>query len=136
MSQPDEEDEIWPSDSPPKSSRRRFSAEYKERILREAAQCKKKGELGALLRREGLYPSHLAAFRTALGRTGMEAVPQDRVPKRHSVQALLLRVAAQERELVRWRKRAERAETLVRLQKKSSELIVIREPNVQRSWLL
>ncbi|RMF57075.1 MAG: hypothetical protein D6746_11590, partial [Bacteroidetes bacterium] len=43
--------------------RRRFSAEEKERILREADACTERGELAQLLRREGLYSSHLAAWR-------------------------------------------------------------------------
>src|SRR5207247_9876424 len=42
-----------------KAARRRFTAEYKRRILREAAACSERGELGALLRREGLYSSQL-----------------------------------------------------------------------------
>ncbi len=42
--------------------RRRFSAEYKLRVLREAEACTRKGEIGAMLRREGLYSSHLTAW--------------------------------------------------------------------------
>ena len=42
-----------------KAERRRFTAEYKRRIVREADRCTKPGEIGALLRREGLYSSHL-----------------------------------------------------------------------------
>ncbi len=44
---------------PAKVQRRQFTAEYRRRILKEADACKKHGELGALLRREGLYSSHL-----------------------------------------------------------------------------
>ena len=46
-----------------KPKRRRFTADYKQRILDEADACKEPGEVGALLRREGLYSSHLAAWR-------------------------------------------------------------------------
>src|SRR3954466_12150530 len=46
-----------------RASRRRFSAEYKLRILREPDACSRPGEIGALLRREGLYTSHLTAWR-------------------------------------------------------------------------
>src|SRR5277367_2884533 len=46
-----------------KSERRRFTAEYKLRVLQEADRCTQPGELGALLRREGLYSSHLANWR-------------------------------------------------------------------------
>jgi transposase len=42
-----------------KAQRRQFSAEYKRRILQEADSCTQRGEVGALLRREGLYSSHL-----------------------------------------------------------------------------
>ena len=48
-----------------KPKRRRFSAAYKLRVLAEAEQCSKPGELGRLLRCEGLYSSHLAAWRKA-----------------------------------------------------------------------
>ncbi len=46
-----------------KATRRRFSTEYKRRIVREADQCTKTGEVGALLRREGLYSSSLSTWR-------------------------------------------------------------------------
>jgi len=48
---------------PERAKRRQFSAEYKLRILREADACKGSGEIGALLRREGLYSSHLVLWR-------------------------------------------------------------------------
>ena len=46
-----------------KAQRRRFTAEYKHRILQEADACTHTGEIGALLRREGLYSSHLTTWR-------------------------------------------------------------------------
>src|SRR3990170_7528661 len=46
-----------------KAQRRRFTAAYKRRMLQEAERCTKPGEVGALLRREGLYSSHLTAWR-------------------------------------------------------------------------
>ena len=48
---------------PPKAKRRTFSAAYKQRILQEADACRASGQLGALLRREGLYSSHLTTWR-------------------------------------------------------------------------
>ena len=47
----------------PQAKRRRFSAEYKLRVLAEADSCTRPGEIGALLRREGLYSSHLTTWR-------------------------------------------------------------------------
>ena len=53
-----------------KTQRRRFTADYKRKILVEADKCKQPGELGALLRREGLYSSHLANWRAVRDRDG------------------------------------------------------------------
>jgi transposase-like protein len=58
-----------------RATRRRFTAEYKARVLRDAAACSKAGEIGALLRREGLYASHLRSWREqqkAGGSTGLD----------------------------------------------------------------
>src|SRR5207247_11051724 len=65
-----------------KAARRRFTAAEKLRVLREADGCTKPGELGALLRREGLYSSHLSAWREAR-RNGELAglAPRGRGPK-------------------------------------------------------
>jgi len=46
-----------------RAQRRRFTAEYKRRIVREADRCTHAGEIGALLRREGLYSSHVTSWR-------------------------------------------------------------------------
>src|SRR5260370_6590854 len=62
-----------------KAKRRQYSAAYKLRILKEADACTKAGEVGALLRREGLYSSHLTAWRKARAkgeRRGLEAKPR------------------------------------------------------------
>jgi len=59
-----------------KASRRRFTAAYKLRILAEADGCGKRGEVGALLRREGLYRSHLAKWRQQRREDGTETRPQ------------------------------------------------------------
>src|SRR5436190_19571994 len=51
-----------------KANRRTFTAEYERRIVKEAEACKAAGEVGALLRREGLYSSHLTTWRAARDR--------------------------------------------------------------------
>jgi transposase len=120
-------DERAPDELPRRGRRRTFTTEYKVFIVKEAAACTKKGEVGALLRREGLYPSHLAAFRTAASRATSGAIAtENRAPRRRSMQALLLQLAQKDRELARWKKRAERAEAMVRVQKKTFNLIAIR----------
>jgi transposase-like protein len=107
-----------------KAERRRFTLEYKRRILQEADACTKPGELGALLRREGLYSSHLAAWRAARARREFSgASPKKRGPKPRAVTADAKRILELERENRRLRVRAERAEALVAIQKKVAALL-------------
>ena len=107
-----------------KAQRRRFTAEYKRRIVREADGCKQPGEVGALLRREGLYSSHLAAWRAARRRGELAALgSKRRGPKPQRPDPRQKRIAELEREVRRLRARAERAEALVEVQKKLSALL-------------
>ena len=111
---------------PAKARRRRFNAEYKQRILREAERCQKPGEIGALLRREGLYSSHLTAWRAARAsgeRNGLEGKRRGTKPRVRDGQAQ--RLAELEREMTRWKARAERAEFLVEFQKKIAAILGI-----------
>jgi transposase len=81
--------------------RRRFSAEYKLRILREAEACTRPGEIGALLRREGLYSSLLSEWRKQRDAGSLQALSRPRGrPTPNPLEA----------ENVRLRRRAERAE--------------------------
>jgi len=107
-----------------KAERRRFTLEYKRRILQEADACTRPGELGALLRREGLYSSHLAAWRQAHARHELNgSSPKQRGPKSRAPHPDTKKYLALERELRRMRARAERAEALVELQKKVAALL-------------
>jgi len=107
-----------------KPTRRRFSAEYKLKILREAGACIQPGELGALLRREGLYFSNLQTWRAQreVGELGGLA-PKKRGPAPQAKHPLMAKVATLEREVIRYKARAERAEALVELQKKVAEFL-------------
>jgi transposase len=111
-----------------KAQRRRFATEYKVRILREADAAKSPGEIGAMLRREGLYSSHLSAWRAARdrGELGGQACKRGRKPRRHDDREKKIRDL--ERENRRFRQRAERAEALVEVQKKLSEVLGIELP--------
>lgn len=112
-----------------KPRRRRFTAEYKRKILEEAAACTKPGEIGALLRREGLYSSNLVEWRRAQERGGLAGLaPKKRGPAAKEVNPLARKVAELERALAKAERRAERAEGLVELQKKVSELLGIQLP--------
>jgi hypothetical protein len=106
-----------------KARRRRFTAAYKLKVLEEAAGCRAPGELGALLRREGLYSSHLAAWRAARRRGELAGWGVRRGPARQVPPPLTARVAQLERQLVAATKRAERAEAIVAVQKKVAALL-------------
>ena len=106
-----------------KATRRRFTVEYKRAIVREADACRTPGAIGALLRREGLYSSHLTTWRGARDRGELAGAPKKRGPARRGVDPRDKKLAAQERELSRWKKRAERAEALVELQKQVAALL-------------
>ncbi len=107
-----------------KAQRRRFTAEYKRRVVREAERCTTSGAIGALLRREGLYSSHLTTWRAARDRGELEGLaPKRRGPKAVAPDPRDKKIVEQEREIGKWRKRAERAEALVEVQKKLAILL-------------
>ncbi len=106
-----------------RAKRRRFTAEYKLRILREADTCKGDGDVGALLRREGLYSSHLTKWRRErdeIAKAGLKA--RKRGPKSKAVDP---QVKQLKRENARLRRRLEEAETIIDFQKKLSKLLGI-----------
>jgi transposase len=107
----------------PKATRRRFTVEYKRKIVREADACKTPGAVGALLRREGLYSSHLTTWREARERGKLAGVPTKRGPVRRVVDPRDKQIIELERERMRWQRRAERAEALVELQKQMAALL-------------
>ena len=108
-----------------KPTRRRYTAEYKLRILREAEALSGRGEIGALLRREGLYSSNLTQWRKQRERGELEGLSRKRGPLPKGKNSLADKVKVLERENVRLKGRAERAEGLVELQKKVSEILGI-----------
>ena len=109
-----------------KARRRRFTAAEKLRVLKEADGCMRLGELGALLRREGLYSSQLAAWRAARKRGELAGLtPRARGPKPQPVDPRDRKLAEQAREITRLQSRLERAEWLIDIQKKVSRLLGI-----------
>jgi transposase len=107
-----------------KKKRRRFTAAQKLALLKQADACTKPGELGAFLRREGLYSSHLADWRRARERGELQALePRKRGRKAKEVDPRDKRIAELERELTKERARRERAEALVEVQKKVALLL-------------
>lgn len=111
------------------AKRRRFSAKEKLRILRLAEACTQAGEVGALLRREGLYSSHLTDWRRARAAGELDALkPKKRGRQAFAPNPLEKENAELKRALVKSEARTKRAEALVELQKKVSELLGIQLP--------
>ena len=106
------------------AKRRQFSAAYKRRIVRAAEACKAPGEVGALLRREGLYSSHLSHWRRELeaAETGTLSAKR-RGPKPDVDKAHARRVEGLERDVARLRHKLERAEQIIDAQKKLCEVL-------------
>jgi transposase-like protein len=108
----------------PLAQRRRFSVEEKLRILAEAEACTEPGEVGALLRREGIYSSYLSKWREARDRGHLsESSGQKRGPKTLSDAALRRELVRLQRENERLQARLEQAEAIIEVQKKLSQLL-------------
>lgn len=106
--------------------RRRFTAEYKLRMLREADRCTEPGQLGALLRREGLYSSHLTTWRHQREEGTLAGLTPKRRGRKPAPDAPL--VAENERlrrENQRLVAKLRQAETIIEVQKKLSEILGI-----------
>jgi transposase len=104
--------------------RRHFSAQEKLRILEEADQCTEPGEIGALLRREGIYSSYLSRWRQARERGQLQALSsKNRGPKRANDKALVDEVARLREEKERLQGRLAQAEAIIEIQKKLSQVL-------------
>ena len=111
---------------PEKSTRRRFTAEYKLRILLEADQFTKPGELGDLLRREGLYSSHLCAWRRQRDAGAMAALtPKKRGRKPATDGAVVDENRWLHRENRHLQARLRQAEMIIAMQTKVSDVLGI-----------
>lgn len=106
-----------------KPLRRKFGAQYKLRVLREADTCEA-GELGALLRREGLYSSNLTTWRRQRERGELEALsPKQRGRKTKPADLADIRLAELERENRCLVERLKQAEAIIEVQKKVAALL-------------
>ena len=106
----------------PMAKRRTFTAEYKLCILDEADRCTKPGQIGAILRREGLYSSHLTTWRRQRERGILDALsPKKR--GRKNKDELEQELSSLRRENERLRERLEQAEAIIGVQKKLSALL-------------
>ncbi len=109
-----------------KAVRRRFSAKYKRSVLEQADRCTNLGDIGALLRREGLYSSHLSNWRRqcekgALG--GLAPRKRGRKPDPASAEKRVIAQLSKENEHLRGQ--LKKAQTIIEVQKKLSEILEI-----------
>lgn len=112
-------------------TRRSFTSAYKLRILKAADAAKEEGEVGALLRREGLYSSHLTTWRRARERGELKALAaRRRGPKPREDVAQAREVRRLERELARRTKELEQARLIIDVQK-LSEMLGIEMPKIE-----
>lgn len=111
---------------PEKATRRRFSAEYKRGVLEEADACCEPGEVGALLRREGLYSSHLSKWRQQRERGTLAGLqPKKRGPKPNPSDRVSRENERLRRENERLHKQLRQAEAIIEIQKRASEILGI-----------
>jgi transposase len=112
-----------------RAARRRFTAEYKLQVLRQADQCAGGGELGALLRREGLYSSHLTTWRRQREHGALAGLaPKKRGRPAAPVSPLARRVAELERDKAQLARRLQQAEAIIDAQKKLAEILSLSGP--------
>jgi len=109
-----------------KKPRRKFTAKYKLQILEEVDDCTKQGQIGALLRREGLYSSYLATWRRQKQKGLLEAMaPQKRGRKKKKKNPLANKLACLEKENRRLKQNLKKAEIIIEVQKKISDFLSI-----------
>jgi transposase len=114
-----------------KAKRRRFTAEYKRKVLQEADACTESGHVGALLRREGLYSSHLTTWRQARERGELEGLaPRKRGPKAQEPNPLAKELAAERREVARLKAENAKLQIICDVQKKVSLLLGVTLPTI------
>jgi transposase-like protein len=113
----------------PQGRRRTFSAKYKLSILEKAEACTGPGELGALLRREGLYSSNVKTWRRQREQGSLQGLtPRRRGPQPDPNRELLTRVARLENENRRLADKLEKAELIIEVQKKVARLLETEQP--------
>ena len=102
----------------PPAKRRSFTAAYKQQILQEADRCRQHGQLGALLRREGLYSSHLTTWRRQRDQGELGTKKRGKTADSHAQE-----VARLKRQNARLQAKLDQAETIIAVQKKLCDLL-------------
>jgi transposase len=114
--------------------RRKFTAKYKLDILKKADACTKPGQVGALLRREGLFSSNLTTWRRQREKGLLDAMsPKKRGRKKQEINPLSQEVARLQKENERLKGKLKQAEIIIEVQKKVSEILGITQDQDERS---
>ncbi len=113
---------------PPKAKRRRFTAAYKQRIVDEADRCAGPGDVGALLRREGLYSSHLSDWRKQRAAGAAAGLASQRPGRKRAQTAAEAEVAQLRRENTTLKRQLAQAQKILDIQKKAAEILDITLP--------
>lgn len=109
-----------------KQTKKRFTVEYKKRIVEEAGKCREIGEIGALLRREGLYSSHLGRWRKAYSKGINESLQTKNRGRKIEIETSLeKKIKELEEENKNLQTKLKQAERIIEVQKKLSELLEI-----------
>lgn len=108
-----------------KGTRRRFTAAYKADIVRQAMACREFGEIGALLRREGLYSSQLSKWRVQYERGASKALADDTRGRKSTRNPLDDEMQRLRKQNMRLEHRLKQAEAIIEIQKKVSEILGI-----------
>ena len=117
---------------PEKKARRKFTAKYKLQVLQEADACTEPGQLGAFLRHKGLYSSNLTTWRRQREEGLLDALsPKKRGRKEKEKNPLTQKVAELERETERLKRKLKKAETIIEVQKKISEILGISQEPIE-----
>ena len=117
---------------PEKAVRRRFTVEYKLNILQQAEACRDERGIGALLRREGLYSSHLTTWRRQRDMGVLSGLkPKPRGRKANPIHPIQVENLQLRKENSRLQRRLKRAELIIDIQKKISQMLGIPLKNPQ-----
>ena len=115
----------------PRAVRRHYTAEYKLRILDEIDQATEPGEIGAILRREGLYSQIISKWRQQRARGGLDGLqPQKRGPKANLEAGEVARLKRENQQL---RQKLRKAELIIEVQKKVSQILGLEEDELNSS---
>jgi transposase-like protein len=127
------ETEVVPTRQNDRRQRRRFSAEDKARILAEADACEGRGQLGELLRREGIYSSHLTHWRQQLKREGLSGLTAKRPGPKSSMDEKDRVIERVQKENAMLQKELSIAKALIEMQKKAHEILGLALPRIEEA---